>query len=717
MNNDDDPILDACLAEVLGGQTPPDLSRRILSALKSDASHGESLDALSAQPLLPPTCIGLPAPILPSAIQKSNRVTPNRARSLRDRRIIVGASVALSLGGLALVSTVVILTRQSGDERGHHATGPATSVTRDTIGNQVRSPVASSAATPATSTAPPSALPSHRSASPALDPDLQRLTPRDSAVVTTPKSPVDSPDPVPFSETRPLTMDGLLASDKLPVARPNADIVSQVNSKIRAYWARQQGPVPKWITQEAWLRRAFAVLFGREPTPAESQKLTSDSLASRAQRIAELLDEEAHLEEFARRWSEVLADDFLPPELAATGSAAHRDGMLQYFRRALLDRRPFDRIATELLTATGTGMPGDVDYRGQANFLLARVGGKSEHATADSVRLLLGRDIACQQCHDDPRDTGRRQQEFWEFNAFFRQLVARRDDGSTLVKLADGDFASEDKPSAVQAMVFFETPEGLMKSAVPAFRGRTDLPRSGLIAEVNWRQVFARSVTTSREFRLATVNRIWTLAQGSGFAIGDDLSTVEPSLQDLLGDLGDQFASHGFDMRDLLSWILLSESFATPAADASPSLIADQRPLFQRFAGHSPGVRLPVQESLLAAAKIVGQSADSAAATAKIGTIPPGIGPSGKPELMAPGESSLGFHGVPASADPLIRRILTHPKLSTSQKAEHLCQLALHRPARRREMELVERLVMQAKDEPFKAWDLIWAALHPSAKP
>ena len=51
----DDPILDACLAEVLGGKTPPDLSARILHALEAArlASSAGKVGAVSNGSVLP----------------------------------------------------------------------------------------------------------------------------------------------------------------------------------------------------------------------------------------------------------------------------------------------------------------------------------------------------------------------------------------------------------------------------------------------------------------------------------------------------------------------------------------------------------------------------------------------------------------------------------------------------------------------------------------
>ena len=59
MSDDRDPILDAYLGEVLGGQTPPDLSARILQAWAAAGHDPARLDArwlaaLQGAPMPPP---------------------------------------------------------------------------------------------------------------------------------------------------------------------------------------------------------------------------------------------------------------------------------------------------------------------------------------------------------------------------------------------------------------------------------------------------------------------------------------------------------------------------------------------------------------------------------------------------------------------------------------------------------------------------------------
>ena len=689
MNEGSDPILDACLDEVLGGLTPPDLSQRILYELSRRSSNGSANAKASPDEILPPVCT------VQTARNSSESNGVNR-KARRDYNALAWASVGLALGVIALISVTGILVqhRWAVESVAKQQPDPSLPITR----NRETSP---------TSPAVMPELPTVVFDPPKVDqksslPSVPQVSPN-NLTEAVPVSPANTPSPT-----------NLVARTPVPTPLSDEEIVGQINSAIRSQWTANKLSVPSFISNQDWQRRVFQVVLGREPTEEESKKFAATPakmvLQSRSELLVALTSSDGYVEQFAHRWSEILTDVYLSRDLLDGGTAANRVGMLHYFRRALLDRRPFDRVATELLTATGSGIPGDAAYNGAANFLLARTGGRLEHATADTARMFLGRNVGCQQCHADPRDERRSQQEFWELNTFFRQLVAARTADSPATKLSDADFLGEDQKDGRNAIVFYELPDGVLKGAFPAFPGQLDLPKSGMVAEVNRRELLAKCVAESREFRQATANRLWSAVMGQGLVPADDLQAGAPEYRELLNGLADQFAAHQFDPRRVITWAALSEPFSAPESD----LLATAH--FQRFQGQHQGQRVAVQESLLAASKSFGQLNTNAATTAKVDTKPKNIGKNGKVVLEPPTPSrSLISDGATPTArapDPLVLRILADQKLSAKQKADHLFQFVLHRQPRQREMEIVEQLIQQSGEKPDAAWNAVWNALQ-----
>src|SRR5262245_42037860 len=77
----DEPVLDACLDEVLGGRTPPDLTARILRAWASSGYNSEQPDGALPVPAdlvhADDSIVPEPPPILTGLPQALVETTPN----------------------------------------------------------------------------------------------------------------------------------------------------------------------------------------------------------------------------------------------------------------------------------------------------------------------------------------------------------------------------------------------------------------------------------------------------------------------------------------------------------------------------------------------------------------------------------------------------------------------------------------------------------------
>ena len=87
--------------------------------------------------------------------------------------------------------------------------------------------------------------------------------------------------------------------------------------------------------------------------------------------------------------------------------------------------------------------------------------------------------------------------------------------------------------------VFYETPDGLMKTALPRFIDGTEIPASGELAEVDRRRELARLVVQSDDLPRALVNRLWAQIFGYGFTrpvddLGPNASPSQPRCFDRL---------------------------------------------------------------------------------------------------------------------------------------------------------------------------------------
>lgn len=324
----------------------------------------------------------------------------------------------------------------------------------------------------------------------------------------------------------------------------------------------------------------------------------------RARLVNRLLGDE-YAEEFTRNWTTIWTNLLI----GRTGGTERRSlidraGMQEYLREAIGYNKPYDQIARELITATGSVRPGEADFNGAANFLAGKMEEGGVQATAKTSQIFLGMAVQCTQCHNHPFNE-HKQNQFWELNAFFRQTEVERvrygedDDNYYFGRVVNRDFRGEGG-DIEKAEIYYELRNGKLKVAYPVFiDGRSlaamyagrgeDFGDGGRVADVNRREELAKLVLESREFDRAIVNRMWAHFLGYGFTkpIDDIGPHNPPSHPELLDQLGTAFRDAGFDLKQLMRWIVLSEPYSLSSEmtgrneDDDPALGA--RPMFSRF--------------------------------------------------------------------------------------------------------------------------------------
>ncbi len=418
----------------------------------------------------------------------------------------------------------------------------------------------------------------------------------------------------------------LLAEDSS--ARQDA-VVALIDSHIRAAWQENDLRPAIHATEAEWCRRVFLDLVGRVPTVAElDDYLAQNSRTKRSELVDRLLGSE-HSEAFADYWMA----NWMNMLIGRTGgrqrrSLTSREGMADYLRSSILENKSYDRLASELLTATGSADPDQEGYNGAVNFLIEKMDEGGIQATAKTAEIFLGLAVQCTQCHNHPFNEYR-QNQFWELNAFFRQVRTERmidpdDEDMRIGKLIDRDFAGEgralyrdgrseifleerngklvdrDAQQVYDAPIYYELRNGQVQVAYPVFIDGTALVdeqtdrdsefgNSGYLEHVDRRRELARLVVDSREFDQSLVNRLWAHFFGHGFTKPiHDMGPHNPaSHPELLDKLGLAFRNSGFDLKMLMRGIVLSEPYALSSRtskgnrDDDPAL--GTPPQFSRF--------------------------------------------------------------------------------------------------------------------------------------
>ncbi|MCH2181858.1 MAG: DUF1549 and DUF1553 domain-containing protein [Mariniblastus sp.] len=369
--------------------------------------------------------------------------------------------------------------------------------------------------------------------------------------------------------------------------------VDQINKYIRQTWDDYELKPSVEATENEWCRRVYLDIIGRIPTVEELKEFSADKSKDKKQKLVEtLLYDDVYTEEFVRNWTTLWTNLLI----GRTGgmddnSMVNRAGMQKFLRDSFARNKPYDKMAYELVTATGKTAPGENEFNGAVNFLIDKVNEENASlATAATSRIFLGLQVQCTQCHNHPFNDWK-QQKYWEMNAFFRQVRAfpgGMRGSNAAAELADQDFNGE-SGNIDEADLFFELRNGLIKVAYPVFVDGSEIDRSGYVNVVNRRKVLADKIVESPYFSKAAVNRVWAHFLGYGFTNPvDDLGPHNiPTHPELLDYLSQEFRSSSFDVRKLISWIALSEPYSLSSrrtkTNQSDDPLLGEPPKFSHF--------------------------------------------------------------------------------------------------------------------------------------
>lgn len=525
---------------------------------------------------------------------------------------------------------------------------------------------------------------------------------------------------------------GVLAQDEDDTQLRQVD---QINQYIRQTWNDYELKPSVEATDSEWCRRVYLDIIGRIPTVEKLKEFDSDKSSDKKQKLVEtLLYDDAYTEEFVRNWT-TLWTNLLIGRTGGTdnNSMISRAGMQKYLRDTFARNKPYDKMAYELISATGKTAPGESEFNGAVNFLIDKVNEEDASlATASTSRIFLGLQVQCTQCHNHPFNDWK-QQKYWEMNAFFRQVRAfpgGMRGSNAAAELADQDFSGE-SGNIDEADLFFELRNGLIKVAYPVFVDGSQIERSGYVNVVNRRKVLADKIVESPYFSKAAVNRVWAHFLGYGFTNPvDDLGPHNiPTHPELLDYLAQEFRSSSFDIRKLISWITLSQPYSlssrrTKNNDSDDPLLGEP-PKFSHFYLRQMRAE-ELYESLMVATQAGASRGNYEQQEARksnwLGQFTQAFG-------TDEGDETTTFNGtIPqvlmmfngdlikqatAAKGGLIDRLVNDPKLDDKDRVDYLFLAGLGRKPNREESELAKQFYRARSGNMREALtDLWWVVLN-----
>ena len=346
-----------------------------------------------------------------------------------------------------------------------------------------------------------------------------------------------------------------------------------IDEKVLAELQRLGLPPSPPCDDATFLRRVTLDVAGRLPTAEEVRELipapSPNSPALRSGSISRLLASA----DFTDFWTYKLAD-LLLINSRRLGDAPAR-AYHAWLRQQISSNAPLDRIARELLTATGESA-----LVGPANF--HRLTRDPRDMGEFVSRTFLGTQLACARCHAHPF-AGWSQDDYHRFAAFFARTQW---DGERILVANRGEVPHPKTGKNLEPRFLVPLP-GALVSAVADRR----------VALSEW-----MSAPENPLFARAFVNRVWKELMGRGLVEpADDLRVSNPPTNPALLDaLAADFIAHKFDLRRLVRTIVSSRAYQLDSRATELNRADD------RFGSHAITKPLPAVVLADAIAQVTG---------------------------------------------------------------------------------------------------------------
>ncbi len=346
--------------------------------------------------------------------------------------------------------------------------------------------------------------------------------------------------------------------DPAEIARDGHNFIDRLVAEKLAALNLRPSPIADDAT---FIRRVYLDTIGVLPTAEQVRRFLADT---RPDKRAALVDALLTRPEFVDYWTYRWSDVFLVNGQRLRPKAV--ESYYNWLRRQVAENRPWDQIARDVLTATGSSFE-----NGATNFY-ALHSDPLEMAENASIAF-LGLNINCARCHNHPLEKWTNDQYYGFANLFARVRAKgwggdpRNGDGLlTLIVLDQGDILQPGRrdpqpPAPLEGDVLDIADKRDRRAALADWLTSPDNP------------YFARAVA----------NRIWANFFGIGIVDPpDDMRESNPASNEALLDALAQYViDHDFDLKALMRQILISATYQRSSTALAENQV--ERRYFSRY--------------------------------------------------------------------------------------------------------------------------------------
>jgi hypothetical protein len=373
-----------------------------------------------------------------------------------------------------------------------------------------------------------------------------------------------------------------------------------IDALLEAHWEEHGAKPSAPLNDSRFVRRIMLELAGRIPTLDETVAfLDSPRESKRADLIDALLESPDYVSHFYNFWADILRLKERPQ------NDLFFEPYLDWVKRSIAENRPYDQWVHQMLTADGRM------WENPAVGYQLRDRGMPLPYVDNTVRVFLGTQIGCAQCHDHPFDRWT-QHEFYELAALTSGTTMRsfgkEGKGGPGTKGRSERDAAVRHQQELQKEIRENVRAGKVDNGLRLFVGANltnvgfrpaplklphdyqysdDKPLAVVEPAVLWGEVPASAADASgreqfaawmidrdnRQFARTIANRLWRKVMGVGLVepVDDFREENPPSHPALLEHLTDLVLTLDFDLREFVRVLVSTDSYARRAVAYDPT--------------------------------------------------------------------------------------------------------------------------------------------------
>ena len=551
----------------------------------------------------------------------------------------------------------------------------------------------------------------------------------------------DQPRPFPLDrglanqESPPVTSTESTASIGDLTLLDSQQIVAQIDKRLARLWQGLSITPNKHLDQAERAQRISLVLTGQPAINSEND-------------LEQLITEATDSLPFARKWAEQfvalwLVDSNLPKD------DVRLQALEKHFANSIYDGRPWNNAPRELLSGTIAADSSSQDAI-TSTFVSALAGNGNHRMVAAIGDSFLDVNLSCIRCHDaslsasgierptgtrSPNQVAYRQSEYWSLTAMLQGIDARKDaDGRRVAVDRQAQLLAAGKPLTV----YYDLIDGRLQAAEARLPDGQAWQAMSPADEVP-RQVLAEWLSQTPAADAATVNQVWKMVFGQALIPHTPWQVVSPierqiqvQRRELQHLLAQQYRAHGYDLKQLVGWIVRSDALrrqtTQPSREQWLAASAEQLQHWQlareNFATGARPTTAPadssLEKTLLTLLQWREQSSNGSLETT-LAQLAPSPASSDKPRQSSTNDAKASeisdklaerrqLDFPPASDVAWVEHMLASQRLSWEKCVEHVAWLVPHRLSNSRFQSLADELLRHHQGDSRSALlDLIWA--------